>query len=272
MVLITEVVLILIIIISTIKIIIHLLKLESLASVPVDGTGNKLLLDIFTDLVIKLETLFDIRGSIINLILITSRWRWRSKEVEEALSRDCSLNNPSLLRVYYFTLALDLALSFRKLTLVALLLALNTNSQVLSSLPVNLITFSVIIDEITSVSALLLVKVCLGDLLVGEKFVLSKLEDKLETRLVKISHADVSKRFEGRLVPVGDGLGESEAVLHGSQPELWNTLEAGWVNLLLILGLLLLLLIIFVIRLGTSLDLLLSGFGESINNLGTLLV
>jgi hypothetical protein len=62
-------------------------------------------------------------------------------------------------------------------TLVALLLALEAESQVLLLLPVNLRALGVVINEVTTVSALILVVVGLGDGLVGEELVLSELED-----------------------------------------------------------------------------------------------
>jgi hypothetical protein len=54
--------------------------LQSLASEPVDGTGDELLLDVLAELVVELETLLDVRGSIVLLILWGRGW---VEEVEE---------------------------------------------------------------------------------------------------------------------------------------------------------------------------------------------
>ena len=69
----------------------------------------------------------------------------------------------------------------KKLTLVALLLALNSYGQVLAGLPVDLVTLSMVVDEVSSISALSLVEVGLCDDLVGEELVLRELKDQTET-------------------------------------------------------------------------------------------
>jgi hypothetical protein len=43
------------------------LKLESLASKPVNGTGNELLLDVLTELVVKLELLLNV---LVDLLIV----------------------------------------------------------------------------------------------------------------------------------------------------------------------------------------------------------
>jgi hypothetical protein len=109
----------------------------------------------------------------------------------------------------------------------------------------------VVVDEVTTVTTLLLVIIGLCDLLVGEKVVFGKFEDKLEAGTVKVGHADIGEMLKGSLVPIGDGLGEREVVLHGRQPELWNTLKVLCIllvfgfNILLLLFIILLLIICF---------------------------
>lgn len=49
-------------------VLINLLKGEGLASEPVDGPGNQLLLNIFTELVVKLQAILNIRGSIVIIV------------------------------------------------------------------------------------------------------------------------------------------------------------------------------------------------------------
>lgn len=73
---------------------IELLEGEGLASEPVDSTGNELLLDILTKLVVELKTLLDIGGG--GLIIIGRSLR-RGEEVEERLGRDGLLDNAGLL-------------------------------------------------------------------------------------------------------------------------------------------------------------------------------
>lgn len=62
-------------------------------------------------------------------------------------------------------------------TLVSLLLSLDADREVLARKPFDLVTFGVVVDEITAVSTLSLVEVGLGDGLVCEEFVRGKLED-----------------------------------------------------------------------------------------------
>lgn len=95
-----EVIIFLIIVTFLILEIIELLESESLASEPVDSTRNKLLLDIFTKLVVKLQALLDVRSTIVVLLLFL-RLRglgWR-EEVEERFCGDSLLDNASLFRV-----------------------------------------------------------------------------------------------------------------------------------------------------------------------------
>ena len=61
--------------------VIHFLELKSLASEPIDRTGNELLLDVFTQLVIKLKTLLNVTRGII--VIIVGWCLGRIEEVEE---------------------------------------------------------------------------------------------------------------------------------------------------------------------------------------------
>lgn len=97
---ITQVVVLFIIIIlkvTLLQIVIQLLKLQGLTSEPVNCTRDELLLDIFSQLVVELETLFDIRRGII-VILIRGGLGWR-EEVEERLGWYSLSDNPGLLGV-----------------------------------------------------------------------------------------------------------------------------------------------------------------------------
>jgi hypothetical protein len=163
------------------------------------------------------------------------------------------------------------ALDDSKLTLVALLLALDSNGEVLARLPVDLVTLGVVVDEVTTVAVLLLVVVCLGDGLVGEELVLGELEDETESGAVQVLHADVGQELEGTLVTVGDGLGERR-VLHGGQPELGDTLDVGGRLVVLSLVGLIILVVVFLFVLLASLDLLLGRLSGAVDDLGTLLV
>lgn len=161
-----------------------------------------------------------------------------------------------------------------KLTLVPLLLALDLDGKILALLPVDLLAFSVVVDEVATVAVLLLVVVGLADGLVGEEVVLGELENEAETGAVEVLHADVDELLESLLVAVGDGLGERR-VLHGAEPELGDTLDVGSGGLLLLIGLGLLALIVALIILAlslASLDLLLGGLSKTVDDLGALLV
>ena len=87
-------ILVILIIEVTEVVLIELLKGEGLASEPVDGPGNQLLLDVLTELVVELQAVLNIRGSII--IIVRRRLRGR-EEVEEGLGRDRLLDDAGLL-------------------------------------------------------------------------------------------------------------------------------------------------------------------------------
>ena len=72
-----------------------LLKLQGLASEPINGARDKLLLDVLAKLVVKLETLLDVGRSILVLV-----WSSRgAEEVEEGLSGDRLLDDTGLLGI-----------------------------------------------------------------------------------------------------------------------------------------------------------------------------
>lgn len=88
---------ILILKVTLLKIIIKFLKLKSLACEPIDGTWNQLLLDVLSELVIKLKALLDVAGGVIIVLVSWGLW-WR-EEVEEGLCRNSLLDNTGLLGV-----------------------------------------------------------------------------------------------------------------------------------------------------------------------------
>lgn len=126
-----------------------------------------------------------------------------------------------------------------------------------------------VINEVTAIPALVLVVVGLGDDLVGEKLVLSELEDQAETGLVEVLHADVDQGLESALIAVGDHLGKGDLVLHGREPELGNTADLTAVGGALVLdsGALRLVLILL-----AGLDEVLGGLGLAVDDGGTLLI
>jgi hypothetical protein len=92
------IILVIILIVKLIKLIgIHIVtkffELKGLASEPVDGAGDKLLLDIFSELVVEFETLLDIRSD--GIIVIRGGLRG-GEEVEKGLCWYCNLDNTSL--------------------------------------------------------------------------------------------------------------------------------------------------------------------------------
>jgi hypothetical protein len=129
-----------------------------------------------------------------------------------------------------------------------------------------------IIDEIATISALFLVEISLRDSFVGEKLILSKLKDQSEARSVEILHSDISEKFQGLLVSLCYHLREGNLILHGRQPEFWNT---GHFRLLS--GVFLLLLTVFLSFLVLpvalpSLNFSFCRLGGSIDDGGTFLV
>ena len=69
---------------------------QSLAGEPVNSTRDELFFNILTQLVIELESLFDVRG---NLVIVGRCNRW-CEEVEEGLSGNGLLNDASLLGIF----------------------------------------------------------------------------------------------------------------------------------------------------------------------------
>jgi hypothetical protein len=93
-----ELILILVVLIFELALVevLNVLILQSLAGEPVDGAGNELLLDVLAKLVVELETLLNVGGSI---ILIVLRGLWGVEEVEERLRGDGLLDDARLLGV-----------------------------------------------------------------------------------------------------------------------------------------------------------------------------
>jgi hypothetical protein len=99
------VVVVLIILIKVLQIVlIELLKGKSFARKPVNGTWNKLLLDVLAELVVELQTLLDIGGGIIVLL---GRGLRGGEEVEEGLGGDGLLDDAGLLGGYLKLLSAD---------------------------------------------------------------------------------------------------------------------------------------------------------------------
>jgi len=76
---------------------IQLLELKSLSSEPINRTGDELLLDILSQLIVEFKTFLDIRCSII--VVLVCRCLWRREEVEEGFGRDSLLDNTGLLGI-----------------------------------------------------------------------------------------------------------------------------------------------------------------------------
>ena len=93
-----EVILLIIILVLkvTFHVVIELFVTEGLASEPVDGTGNQLLLDVLPELIIELQSLLKVR---FDLLVLARRLLWRRKEVEERLSRDSLPDHAGLLGI-----------------------------------------------------------------------------------------------------------------------------------------------------------------------------
>lgn len=98
-VIIADILILIILIEVTLKVLLaEALELAGLSGEPIDSTGNKLLLDILTELVVKLEALLNISSLFIILIKVGGRLG-RAEEVEERLGRNSALDNASLLGV-----------------------------------------------------------------------------------------------------------------------------------------------------------------------------
>lgn len=70
--------------------------LKSLAGKPVNCTRDELLLDIFSQLVVKFKSLFDIRR---DSLVVVRRGLRRGEEIEKGFCRHGYLDDPSLLRI-----------------------------------------------------------------------------------------------------------------------------------------------------------------------------
>ncbi|KAK8432792.1 hypothetical protein IWX49DRAFT_105021 [Phyllosticta citricarpa] len=77
-------------------VVIHLLKLESLAGEPVNGARNELLLNVLAELVVELEALLNVRRDLVIVFARSLGWR---KEVEERLGGNRLLDDAGLLGV-----------------------------------------------------------------------------------------------------------------------------------------------------------------------------
>lgn len=94
-VLIADIIILIIILVKLGKVIlIQLLKGEGLASEPVDGTRDQLLLNVLSQLVVELEALLNVGSGI---VVILGRGLGGREEVEEGFGRDRLLDNASLL-------------------------------------------------------------------------------------------------------------------------------------------------------------------------------
>ena len=71
--------------------------MQGLAGEPVNGAGDELLLDVLTKLVVELETLLDVGGGVVVLVLRGLGW---VEEVEERLCRNRLLDDTGLLGVW----------------------------------------------------------------------------------------------------------------------------------------------------------------------------
>jgi hypothetical protein len=77
-------------------ILVDLLIGQGLAREPVNGTRDKLLLDVFAQLVVELETVLDVERG---LLVVLCRGLRRREEVEERLGRDGLFDDTGLLGV-----------------------------------------------------------------------------------------------------------------------------------------------------------------------------
>lgn len=74
-------------------VLVHLLESEGLSSKPVDGTGNELLLNVLTQLVVKLEALLNVGSGI---VVVLGGCIGGREEVEKRLGGNSLLDNTSL--------------------------------------------------------------------------------------------------------------------------------------------------------------------------------
>lgn len=83
--------------IALLEVVVERLELESLAREPVNGTGDKLLLDVLAELVVELQALLDIGCRI---VVVLGWWLWWREEVEERFGWNGLLYDPGLLCVW----------------------------------------------------------------------------------------------------------------------------------------------------------------------------
>jgi len=116
-----------------------LLELERLSSEPIDSTGNELLLDVLAELVVELELGLDVLIEV--LVLLLRGLAGLKKSKNEGVG------------MVFLTMRVCLVFLF------LCFFALHLDCQILASLPVDLITLCMIIDEVAAVSVLFLVEV-----------------------------------------------------------------------------------------------------------------
>jgi hypothetical protein len=97
-VVVAQVLILIFVVLEVLHVTAHTLELTSLAGEPVDGTGNELLLDVLTELVVELQALLEIQGVLVLLIEV-GRGLGGSEEVEEAFRGNSALDDTGLLGV-----------------------------------------------------------------------------------------------------------------------------------------------------------------------------
>lgn len=134
---------------------IKVLVLKSLAGEPINGMRDELLLDDLSELVVQFKALLNVSGGII----IVLRGLGGVEEVEERVCGNSLLDHAGLLGVCVGLAKMLYTVISVTPTLVPLLLALNSDSQVLACFPFDLLTLSMVVDVVATVAVLLLIEV-----------------------------------------------------------------------------------------------------------------
>lgn len=103
----TQIIIVVIAEVFTFNFIIQFLELEGLTRIPVDGTRDKLLLDVFSEMIIELQSFLELVIFFILLVITVDRLGG-IEEVKETLSRDCPFYDTSLFRIWAIYVRVDI--------------------------------------------------------------------------------------------------------------------------------------------------------------------
>jgi len=94
-----QIIIVVIVEILAFNLVLQFFELKSFTGVPVNGARDKLLFDVFTKVIVELQSLLKFSVGIV--VVIVTRERFGGvEEIEETFGRDSPLNNTGLLGIY----------------------------------------------------------------------------------------------------------------------------------------------------------------------------